>query len=141
MRSVVLLSLLLVAASAPRVAAEDCILIEDFAKAKVGEFPPGWKVRKDARASSSWPNQSPWRLIRRRRVRAGLTTASASRGVSARRLARERGSWRSAERPALRRARADPRRRARIARSSASAAGVYKIDPCTYLVVPVHQRH
>jgi len=56
MRSVVLLSLLLVAASAPRVAAEDCIVIEDFAKAKVGEFPPGWKVRKDARPSSSWPN-------------------------------------------------------------------------------------
>jgi hypothetical protein len=26
----------------------DCIAIENFAKGKVGEFPPGWKVRKDA---------------------------------------------------------------------------------------------
>ena len=26
----------------------DCVVIENFAKAKVGEFPPGWKVRKDA---------------------------------------------------------------------------------------------
>jgi hypothetical protein len=36
-------------ASNPLVAAEsDCVTIEDFAKAKVGEFPPDWKVRKDA---------------------------------------------------------------------------------------------
>src|SRR5438034_813097 len=26
----------------------DCITIEDFSKAKVGEFPPDWKPRKDA---------------------------------------------------------------------------------------------
>lgn len=30
------------------VAQGDCKAIDDFAKAKVGEFPPGWKVRKDA---------------------------------------------------------------------------------------------
>jgi len=26
----------------------DCVVIEDFARAKVGEFPPDWRVRKDA---------------------------------------------------------------------------------------------
>jgi hypothetical protein len=30
------------------VAAEDCIVIDDFAKAAVGQFPADWKVRKDA---------------------------------------------------------------------------------------------
>ena len=33
---------------APLAGAEDCIVIDDFVKAKVGEFPPDWKVRKDA---------------------------------------------------------------------------------------------
>ena len=33
---------------APAARAEDCIAIEDFAKAKVGEFPSEWKSRKDA---------------------------------------------------------------------------------------------
>jgi hypothetical protein len=47
MRSIALASLLLLASWVPAVAAEDCIVIEDFAKAKVGEFPPDWKVRKD----------------------------------------------------------------------------------------------
>jgi hypothetical protein len=32
----------------PAAAQADCIVIEDFAKAKVGEFPSDWKVRKDA---------------------------------------------------------------------------------------------
>ncbi len=27
---------------------DDCVVIEDFAGAKVGEFPPGWRVRRDA---------------------------------------------------------------------------------------------
>src|SRR5256885_9245685 len=26
----------------------ECLTLEDFAKAKVGEFPPDWKPRKDA---------------------------------------------------------------------------------------------
>ncbi|MGH7308756.1 MAG: DUF3047 domain-containing protein [Candidatus Rokuibacteriota bacterium] len=39
------------AADTPQAAAQigsDCIAIEDFSKAEVGEFPPGWRVRKDA---------------------------------------------------------------------------------------------
>jgi DUF3047 family protein len=38
----------LVAILGARAAAEDCIVIDDFAKAKVGEFPADWKVRNDA---------------------------------------------------------------------------------------------
>lgn len=42
-------TLLVVALLAPSVrAADECVTIEDFATAKVGEFPAGWKVRKDA---------------------------------------------------------------------------------------------
>ncbi len=40
-------SLLLSASSRPVAAQGECIVIEDFAKAKVGEFPSDWKVRKD----------------------------------------------------------------------------------------------
>ncbi len=29
-------------------AAEECVTIEDFAKGKVGEFPPDWKPRKES---------------------------------------------------------------------------------------------
>ena len=51
-RSFALSSCLLVLAAAlslPRIAfaGEDCITIENFEKAAVGEFPPDWKVRKD----------------------------------------------------------------------------------------------
>src|SRR5262245_18712666 len=28
-------------------AAQECVTLEDFSKAKVGEFPPGWKLRDD----------------------------------------------------------------------------------------------
>jgi hypothetical protein len=35
-------------ARAPRAAEDDCVVIEDFGKAAVGEFPPDWKPRKDA---------------------------------------------------------------------------------------------
>jgi hypothetical protein len=31
----------------PVLAADECVTIEDFSKAKVGEFPPDWKVRKE----------------------------------------------------------------------------------------------
>lgn len=41
------LGALLVALGAPSGHAEDCRVLEDFAGAKVGEFPPGWRVRKD----------------------------------------------------------------------------------------------
>jgi Protein of unknown function (DUF3047) len=40
--------LLVLAPIAPIAAESDCITIDDFAKAKVGEFPPDWKARKDA---------------------------------------------------------------------------------------------
>ena len=40
--------LLLAVGSADTAAQPDCITIEDFSKAKVGEFPPDWKPRKDA---------------------------------------------------------------------------------------------
>lgn len=29
-------------------AAQECVTLENFSKGKVGEFPPGWKLRKDA---------------------------------------------------------------------------------------------
>jgi Protein of unknown function (DUF3047) len=41
----------MVAAGAAQAAPQgggDCVVIEDFAKANVGEFPPAWQVRKDA---------------------------------------------------------------------------------------------
>ncbi len=47
MRGAIILVVIAVLA-APVLAEEDCVVIEDFATAKVGEFPPGWQVRKDA---------------------------------------------------------------------------------------------
>ena len=52
MRALILLALLLAAglafASAAQPAPQDaCITLEDFARAKVGAFPPDWHVRKD----------------------------------------------------------------------------------------------
>ncbi|MBI2494356.1 MAG: DUF3047 domain-containing protein [Candidatus Rokubacteria bacterium] len=38
----------LVATAAAPVRASDCLTLEDFAKARLGEFPAGWKPRKDA---------------------------------------------------------------------------------------------
>jgi len=46
--TVVLASMAFLIALAAPLPAEDCIVIEDFAKAAVGQFPPDWKVRKDA---------------------------------------------------------------------------------------------
>jgi hypothetical protein len=45
MKELVIAVLALLAAP---VAAEDCIVIDDFSKATVGQFPAAWKVRKDA---------------------------------------------------------------------------------------------
>jgi DUF3047 family protein len=42
------IALLALAALAVPAAAQDCLTIENFAKGKVGEFPPDWKVREDA---------------------------------------------------------------------------------------------
>jgi hypothetical protein len=41
------LLVLLVLLLAPPAAAEDCIVIDDFSRAKVGEFPPDWKARRE----------------------------------------------------------------------------------------------
>jgi hypothetical protein len=51
-RILVLLALLLAAGltfaqAALPAAPTDCIVLDDFSRAKVGEFPPGWAVRKD----------------------------------------------------------------------------------------------
>jgi hypothetical protein len=45
---VVLVLLGLAGSSGPTAADSDCITIDDFSKAKVGEFPADWKARKDA---------------------------------------------------------------------------------------------
>ena len=45
MNALVIAVLALLASS---VAAEECIVIDDFSKATVGQFPADWKVRKDA---------------------------------------------------------------------------------------------
>lgn len=41
-------ALLLVFLAAASARAADCIVLDDFSRAKVGEFPAGWKPRKDA---------------------------------------------------------------------------------------------
>ena len=50
--AIVLVGVLAVATLAssgrPLAAPSDCLVVEDFAKAKVGEFPLDWKVRKDS---------------------------------------------------------------------------------------------
>jgi hypothetical protein len=40
--------ILIALVASPALPEDDCIVIDDFARAKVGEFPPDWKVRKDA---------------------------------------------------------------------------------------------
>ncbi len=46
--TLVVFLLLVLAPRAPIAAEPDCITIDDFGKAKVGEFPADWKARKDA---------------------------------------------------------------------------------------------
>jgi hypothetical protein len=51
-RLLVLLALLVAAGltfaqAAPPAASTDCIVLDDFSKTRVGEFPAGWEVRKD----------------------------------------------------------------------------------------------
>ena len=48
MPPVLLLFLALLIGGPPRAEAADCIVLEDFSKAPPGEFPPGWKLRKDS---------------------------------------------------------------------------------------------
>ena len=46
--SVLFAAFLLLAASAPAARAGECLSVENFAKGKIGEFPPDWKPRKEA---------------------------------------------------------------------------------------------
>jgi hypothetical protein len=49
-RLATLVSLTILVASAPggsRAAEDDCVVIDDFGKGRVGEFPEGWRARKD----------------------------------------------------------------------------------------------
>lgn len=47
MRYLVLVALIVLLA-APSARAADCIVLEDFSRSKVGEFPVDWKLRKDS---------------------------------------------------------------------------------------------
>jgi hypothetical protein len=59
-------------------AQNDCIVIEDFAKAKVGEFPPGWKVRKDeGRSIYTVQEEGGLRLLRAVSKGLGIQAAKA----------------------------------------------------------------
>jgi hypothetical protein len=45
---VVIFAALLGGAASPLLAQEQCVVVDDFSKSSVGEFPAGWKPRKDA---------------------------------------------------------------------------------------------
>jgi len=48
-RALIALGLLVLASACPWPAlAEECVVIDDFSQATVGELPPGWKLRKDS---------------------------------------------------------------------------------------------
>ncbi|MFN2377751.1 MAG: DUF3047 domain-containing protein [Candidatus Binatia bacterium] len=65
-----------VASSVPAAHAEDCIPIENFAAAKPGEFPPGWRVRKDAaKATYTVQEEEGSRFLRAHSVGLGLQAA------------------------------------------------------------------
>jgi len=55
--------------------ADQCITLEDFARAKVGEFPPDWKPRKDA-------GKSVYRVVEEKGLRF-LRAASTGLGIQA----------------------------------------------------------
>ncbi len=51
--------------STPAARAEDCVVLEDFSQAKVGEFPTSWKPRKDAgRAAYAVREENGRRFLR-----------------------------------------------------------------------------
>jgi Protein of unknown function (DUF3047) len=60
----VLLTVGFLLATAAEGRAAECVAIEDFANAKVGEFPPGWKLRKDeGRGVYSVRQEGPLRFL------------------------------------------------------------------------------
>ncbi|HXC51450.1 MAG TPA: DUF3047 domain-containing protein [Candidatus Limnocylindrales bacterium] len=64
------------AIAAPPARADDCIPIENFSAAKVGEFPAGWKVRKDeAKKTYTVQEESGSRFLRAHSVGLGQQAA------------------------------------------------------------------
>ena len=47
-RALLVALLIALAVGHPAIADQQCVVVEDFAKASVGEFPPDWKGRKDS---------------------------------------------------------------------------------------------
>jgi hypothetical protein len=84
----VLLALTLVPPPVP--AADDCKLVDDFSKSKVGEFPAGWKPRKDAGKSIYAVQEESGRRF--------LRAVAKGEGIQA---AREVEGWDPAEYPVL----------------------------------------
>lgn len=59
------LSMIAALVAPPAFAEDDCVALEDFANAKVGEFPAGWKVRKDeAKGAYTVAQESGSRFLR-----------------------------------------------------------------------------
>ena len=86
----VLASPVVLGAPPPARAADGCTPIEDLAKAKVGEFPAGWKPRKDA-------GRSVYSVVEERGLRF-LRAVSKGLGIQA---AREVEGWDLATHPVL----------------------------------------
>jgi hypothetical protein len=94
-RVLVLLALLAAAGlafaqAAQPAAQDDCILLEDFARSKVGEFPQGWRVRKDEGQSVYTVQEEGGKRF--------LRAVSKGLGIQA---ARETPSWNLATHPVL----------------------------------------
>jgi len=101
--------------------AEDCVVIEDFAKAKVGEFPAAWKVRKDeGKTVYSIQDEGGLRFLR-----------AASRGLGVQ--AAKQHEWDPAEYPILawswRPIEFPPGSDERSAKTNDSALSVYAVFP------------
>jgi hypothetical protein len=71
-------------------ASTDCIVLDDFSRARVGEFPPGWEVRKD-------DGKEVYRVREEGRQRF-LRAVARGLGVQA---GRETGSWNLETHPVL----------------------------------------
>ena len=85
------LMLIPLALRAPRAAAQnECVALENFRSARVGEFPAGWKARKDA-------GREVYKVAEERGLRF-LRAVSKGLGIQA---AREVKDWDLAERPVL----------------------------------------
>ena len=69
-------SLLLVAGGAPAAPEGECVTVDDFTSAKVGEFPPNWKLRKSAgKGVYSVQEENGARFLRATSRRLGIQAA------------------------------------------------------------------